>query len=67
MSVSFLLYYFSPHIIVWDEKIINCFFLQIQPNLYLLLHLVCGYFGHRGPVGSPSAWQTGSSGFEAGA
>ena len=40
--------------------ICDVFFLQIVPKL----HFITPYFSHRGPVGSPSAWQTRGHGFE---
>ena len=40
--------------------ICDAFFLQILSKL----HFITPYFGHRGPVGSASAWQTRDHGFE---
>ena len=38
------------------RKVCVVFFFQNLSNL--LLHLVCGYFSHRGPVGKASPWHT---------
>ena len=42
------------------------FFYKLCQICTLLLHLVCGYFCHRGPVGRVSVWQTRGRGFEPG-
>ena len=48
------------------RKITICVAFFFSNSATLLLCIECGHFGHRGPVGSASAWQTGGRGFEPG-
>ena len=63
-AVIFVLFS-APQLMEENHHLCSVFskFCQIST---LSLHLVCGYFSHRDPVDSASAWQTGCRGFEPG-